>query len=202
VLVNDDDPDGDGLTAVLVADVEHGSLVLHADGSFAYQPAAGFAGLDAFRYAASDGAARAEAVVTISVAAAPLTPPLAPTPSPALTTSPSPRPRPTGSPAPTPRPPRSPTPAPTASATAAPTPTQTPTGTPAAPTVPASSPSRTPPASMAPAPSAPPSPTAGPVAPDPAMSQGADWMRWPVLGLLGLVGLTFVGIGTLIRRRP
>lgn len=188
VLGNDDDPDDDGLTAVLVADVEHGSLVLHTDGSFVYQPAAGFAGLDEFRYAASDGAARAEAVVTLAVA----------TPA----ASPPPRPRPTASADSTPRPIRAPTPSPTASATAAPTPSQTATGSPAAPTVPASTPSATPPASIAPAPSASPSPPAGPVAPDLARGQGADWMPWAVLGLLGLVGLTVVGIGALFRRRP
>ncbi|MBL8583456.1 MAG: tandem-95 repeat protein, partial [Rhizobiaceae bacterium] len=46
VLVNDSDADDDALTAVLVADVAHGSLTLSADGSFVYTPAADFFGAD------------------------------------------------------------------------------------------------------------------------------------------------------------
>ena len=56
VLGNDGDPDGDGLTAVLVSAPAGGSLVLDADGSFSYTPNAGFAGTDSFAYRASDGA--------------------------------------------------------------------------------------------------------------------------------------------------
>ena len=40
VLANDTDVDGDALTAILVGDVSHGALVLNADGSFTYTPAA------------------------------------------------------------------------------------------------------------------------------------------------------------------
>ena len=55
VLDNDSDGDGDSLTAVLDADVSHGSLTLNADGSFTYTPAASFSGSDSFTYHAFDG---------------------------------------------------------------------------------------------------------------------------------------------------
>ena len=55
VLDNDSDGDGDSLTAVLDADVSHGSLTLNADGSFTYTPAAGFSSSDSFSYHAFDG---------------------------------------------------------------------------------------------------------------------------------------------------
>ncbi len=71
VLGNDNDPDGQALTAVLVGGPAHGSLVLNADGTFVYTPAPGFSGSDTFTYAASDGIDRsATAVVTLSVLAA------------------------------------------------------------------------------------------------------------------------------------
>jgi uncharacterized delta-60 repeat protein len=57
VLANDADADGDALTAVLVAAPATGALVLNPDGSFAYTPAAGFAGRVTFAYQASDGQA-------------------------------------------------------------------------------------------------------------------------------------------------
>ena len=55
LLANDTDEDGDPLTAVLVANAQHGRLTLNADGSFVYTPNAGFSGIDQFQYAASDG---------------------------------------------------------------------------------------------------------------------------------------------------
>ncbi len=55
VLGNDSDADGDSMTAVLDADVSHGSLTLNADGSFTYTPAVGFSGSDSFTYHAFDG---------------------------------------------------------------------------------------------------------------------------------------------------
>jgi len=55
VLANDTDPEGDSpLFARLVRTTAHGTLVLSADGSFTYAPNAGYSGLDAFSYAASD----------------------------------------------------------------------------------------------------------------------------------------------------
>ena len=55
VLANDSDGDGDPLTAVLVADVSNGTLILNADGSFTYTPDLNFAGVDSFTYTANDG---------------------------------------------------------------------------------------------------------------------------------------------------
>ncbi len=55
VLANDSDPNGDALTAVLVDDVDHGTLALNADGSFSYTPDTAWSGNDGFSYLASDG---------------------------------------------------------------------------------------------------------------------------------------------------
>jgi hypothetical protein len=54
VLVNDIDPDGESLTAVLGTPPAHGTLTLNADGSFEYVPAPGFSGVDTFIYRAMD----------------------------------------------------------------------------------------------------------------------------------------------------
>lgn len=58
VLANDTDIDTahNLLTASLVAGPAHGALVLNADGSFTYTPAANFNGPDSFTYKANDGA--------------------------------------------------------------------------------------------------------------------------------------------------
>ena len=55
VLSNDSDPNLDTLTTVLSDTVSNGTLVLNADGSFSYTPAAGFCGTDLFTYYANDG---------------------------------------------------------------------------------------------------------------------------------------------------
>ena len=55
VLLNDADPDGDSLTAVLAAGPASGTLTLNSNGSFAYTPADGFSGTVTFSYRASDG---------------------------------------------------------------------------------------------------------------------------------------------------
>jgi VCBS repeat-containing protein len=55
VLANDGDPDGDALTSVSASAPAHGALDLNPDGSFVYTPTANFAGIDSFRYRASDG---------------------------------------------------------------------------------------------------------------------------------------------------
>lgn len=57
VLANDNDPDNDPLTAVLVTTSIHGSLHLQADGGFTYTPHAGYHGNDSFVYRAYDGQA-------------------------------------------------------------------------------------------------------------------------------------------------
>jgi VCBS repeat-containing protein len=56
VLANDTDPDGDPLTATLVAGPTNGTLALNADGSFTYIPNADYTGSDSFTYTATDGA--------------------------------------------------------------------------------------------------------------------------------------------------
>jgi len=68
VLANDTDADGDRLAAVLVSDVQHGTLSLYADGSLIYTPDADFAGDDSFTYHASDGTASSDPqTVTLTV---------------------------------------------------------------------------------------------------------------------------------------
>jgi hypothetical protein len=68
VLANDTDAEHDPLTAVLVSRPANGQLVLNADGSFTYTPAAGFTGQDTFTYADQDvDGTSAPAKVTITV---------------------------------------------------------------------------------------------------------------------------------------
>src|SRR6266702_1886175 len=68
VLANDQDPDGDALTAMLVASPLHGTLVNNANGSFSYTPNANFFGTDTFTYKANDGEFDSNvATVTITV---------------------------------------------------------------------------------------------------------------------------------------
>lgn len=70
VLDNDSDGDGDELSAVLVTDVQNGTLELQADGSFTYTPNANFFGQDTFTYKANDGTLDSNiATVTITVTA-------------------------------------------------------------------------------------------------------------------------------------
>jgi hypothetical protein len=67
VLANDDDPDGDPLTAVLVNPPSHASsFTLNPDGSFSYQPSPDYNGSDNFTYQASDGSA-SSAVTTVNL---------------------------------------------------------------------------------------------------------------------------------------
>ncbi len=54
------------MTAVLDADVSHGSLTLDADGSFLYAPTNGYSGADSFTYHANDGTLDSN-VVTVSI---------------------------------------------------------------------------------------------------------------------------------------
>jgi len=72
VLANDIDADGDPLTAVEASGPSNGSLTLNGDGSFTYQPEAGFNGTDEFLYDAHDphGGLSGVAQVTIVVAPA------------------------------------------------------------------------------------------------------------------------------------
>jgi len=68
VLANDNDPDGDAVSAVLGAGPLNGTVILNADGSFTYTPDANFNGTDTFTYVASDGTETSNvATVTITV---------------------------------------------------------------------------------------------------------------------------------------
>jgi Ca2+-binding RTX toxin-like protein len=55
VLINDTDIEGTSLTAVLAADVAHGTLALVPNGGFNYTPDTGYYGTDSFNYKANDG---------------------------------------------------------------------------------------------------------------------------------------------------
>ena len=55
VLGNDTDADRDPMSAVLDANVSHGSLTLDPNGSFLYTPTNGYSGPDSFTYHANDG---------------------------------------------------------------------------------------------------------------------------------------------------
>jgi large repetitive protein len=68
VLTNDTDVEDNDLTAVLVTDVGHGTLVLDPDGTFSYAPNLNVNGTDSFTYKANDGTANGNTVaVTITV---------------------------------------------------------------------------------------------------------------------------------------
>ncbi len=72
VLANDTDADGDTLTVNTTPTVlpTNGSVVLNADGTYAYTPNANFNGTDSFTYEVSDGKGGMDtAVVTITIAA-------------------------------------------------------------------------------------------------------------------------------------
>ena len=72
VLGNDNDPDGDPMSAILLLEmpVTEGSLTLSADGGFTYTPNASFSGATAFTYTAWD-AGGASNVATVSIGVAP-----------------------------------------------------------------------------------------------------------------------------------
>ncbi|MFW9968042.1 MAG: Ig-like domain-containing protein, partial [Candidatus Thorarchaeota archaeon] len=67
VLANDNDINGDFLTAVLLSGPTHGSLSLNADGSFTYTPDPNWYGTDSFAYEVSDGELTDNAIVIITV---------------------------------------------------------------------------------------------------------------------------------------
>ncbi|MCH8043377.1 MAG: tandem-95 repeat protein, partial [Planctomycetes bacterium] len=70
VLVNDFEIPPTALTAVLIDDVDHGTLSLNSDGSFTYTPEQDFFGSDTFTYVANDGLLDSSlATVTITVEA-------------------------------------------------------------------------------------------------------------------------------------
>ncbi|MCM4157783.1 HYR domain-containing protein [Gramella sp. AN32] len=63
VLANDSDPENDYLTAILITDVNFGTLTLNSDGSFNYQPNENFQGEDTFTYVANDGVENSEPIL-------------------------------------------------------------------------------------------------------------------------------------------
>ncbi|MFO0869481.1 MAG: Ig-like domain-containing protein [Pirellulales bacterium] len=71
VVANDQDVEGDTLTATLVSAPRFGTLVLNADGSFLYSAKGDYRGPDSFRYQVNDGMSNGN-VVTVSILAAEL----------------------------------------------------------------------------------------------------------------------------------
>jgi VCBS repeat-containing protein len=68
LLDNDNDAEGESLTAVLDTDISHGALTLNGDGSFAYTPNVDYCGTDSFCYHAYDGESSSNvATVALSV---------------------------------------------------------------------------------------------------------------------------------------
>jgi hypothetical protein len=68
VLANDNDVEGDTLTATLSTDPGSGVVNMHPDGSFTYTPNENFNGDDSFEYTVSDGnGGTASATATINV---------------------------------------------------------------------------------------------------------------------------------------
>ncbi len=66
--VTGSDVDGQALTFAVVSGPSNGALTLNANGTFSYQPTAGFAGNDSFTFTASDGATTSPpATVSITV---------------------------------------------------------------------------------------------------------------------------------------
>ena len=65
VLGNDSDPDGNPITAVLVAGPTNGVLVLNPNGSFTYTPNPNATGPDSFTYFATDGASNSVPVTVV-----------------------------------------------------------------------------------------------------------------------------------------
>ncbi len=67
LLANDNDLDGDPLTATLVDQASNGQATVNPNGAFTYAPNSGFTGTDTFTYQASDGLLNS-ATTTVSVA--------------------------------------------------------------------------------------------------------------------------------------
>jgi VCBS repeat-containing protein len=67
ILSNDDDPNGDSLTATLLSNPDDGTVTFSANGSFAYTPDPGFTGTELFVYTITDGERGDTSTVTIDV---------------------------------------------------------------------------------------------------------------------------------------
>jgi hypothetical protein len=77
VLSNDEDPDGDTLSAILVDPPTSGALLLGSNGSLIYTPTTDFAGADLFTYYADDGAAASNTATVFLTVTAENSPPVA-----------------------------------------------------------------------------------------------------------------------------
>jgi Bacterial Ig domain len=105
VLANDQDSDGDALTASIVSGSGNGSLSLSSNGAFTFTSGGSFTGIRTFSYRVSDGLLwSGSATVSIQVNAPSPTPTPTPTPTPAPTPTPTPTPAPTPTPTPAPAP--------------------------------------------------------------------------------------------------
>jgi hypothetical protein len=69
VLANDS---GLGLSAALVSGATHGTVTLDRNGAFHYTPAAGYSGIDAFSYHATDGSGESSGAAQVTVHVTPL----------------------------------------------------------------------------------------------------------------------------------
>lgn len=75
VLLNDPDPDGDQLEAILESGVMHGILSLQRDGGFTYVPDRDFNGVDSFTYSAFDGIYSSSNTATVTLTVQPMNDP-------------------------------------------------------------------------------------------------------------------------------
>lgn len=67
-LANDNDLQGEALTATLIVDnVDHGSLAAFPDGSFTYTPSPGFIGTDQFQYKMKDASNNPSEAITVTI---------------------------------------------------------------------------------------------------------------------------------------
>lgn len=71
VLFNDNDPDGNPLTAIKVTDPIHGTIFLGPSGFFIYSPTTNYIGIDSFTYKLNDGTAESN-VATVSITVTPV----------------------------------------------------------------------------------------------------------------------------------
>ncbi len=71
VLANDEDADGDPLSASIASGPANGTVIANPDGTFTYTPNADFNGTDSFTYSVSDGQGGSD-TATVSVAVAPV----------------------------------------------------------------------------------------------------------------------------------
>ncbi len=68
LLANDSDPDGDAISLVSFGPSANGTLIDEGNGTFTYQPNAGYTGIDTIAYTITDGQETASGSVTITVA--------------------------------------------------------------------------------------------------------------------------------------